>query len=227
MVKEALKMIILWEPCNIQAYLTTLTDQLARSINTKCPLLSVKQKNRRCGHIIGVKFKDDSLNNSAISLLGIALKERQVILSVRSGCVRVAPYIYNSSDEISVVANSFRVLSNQIYSQMASMLKESQFGNILSNNNDMNTTDAAVIRNKRDYSNDVNENDKNDCSGFDISDIQNTTSTEQHIGMVVNESRGNEVVINANEKEGKYRVLVTGSTGSFPLFFIIFIHVLL
>jgi dTDP-4-dehydrorhamnose reductase len=116
MVREALRLILYWTPEKIQAYLRTLTDQLVSSLQVSCPLLDCKSREERCGHILGVRFRSWSgTAASSVSTLGQLLKERNVVVSVRAGWLRIAPYVFNTLPEMVTVAKLLSHLSLASY----------------------------------------------------------------------------------------------------------------
>jgi selenocysteine lyase/cysteine desulfurase len=104
MIREALACILRWRPSCIQRYLTTLTDHIVDEIKGKHLPVIVKDKCNRSGHILGVRLQPHVLDHlrkkgASVGTLGTMLKQRKVVVSVRSGCLRVAPYLYNCKDE--------------------------------------------------------------------------------------------------------------------------------
>lgn len=117
MVREALRLVLFWTPEYIQTYLRNLTDQLVSCLQLSCPLLDWKPREERCGHILGVRFRSWSgtAAASSVATLGKLLKERNVIVSVRSGWLRIAPYVFNTGAEMITMAKLLSHLSLASY----------------------------------------------------------------------------------------------------------------
>jgi selenocysteine lyase/cysteine desulfurase len=105
MIKEALGLILDWKPCHIQAKLADLTNYLVDEIVASKLPITVKPREQRSGHIIGLRLQPEAQaaldeRNVSVGAIGAALKERGVFVSVRAGGLRVAPYVYNTREEI-------------------------------------------------------------------------------------------------------------------------------
>jgi len=106
MVREALQLLTLkWSPHAIQSYLMSLTDSIATQLETLLgsSVVVIKPKSLRSGHILGLRLLDPTSGASVLSEVHRRLKEHRVYVSVRSGWLRVSPYIYNTPSE----ANAF------------------------------------------------------------------------------------------------------------------------
>ena len=106
MVREALQLLTLkWSPHAIQSYLMSLTDFIATQLETLLgsSVVVIKPKSLRSGHILGLRLLDPTSGASVLSEVHRRLKEHRVYVSVRSGWLRVSPYIYNTPSE----ANAF------------------------------------------------------------------------------------------------------------------------
>jgi|TARA_Y100000310_G_scaffold95877_1_gene93644 selenocysteine lyase/cysteine desulfurase len=89
MAIAALNQVYEWGVENIQKTLSILTDEMAeRAIEFG---LSVRNKNHRAPHILGIQFKD-----GVPSKLAKSLKRRNIYVSTRGNSIRVAPYLYNT-----------------------------------------------------------------------------------------------------------------------------------
>ena len=104
MVRESLQLTLRWSPQAIQSYLMSLTDSIATQLETLLgSSVVIKPKPLRSGHILGLRLLDPMSGASLLSEVHRRLKEHKVYVSVRSGWLRVSPYIYNTPSE----ANAF------------------------------------------------------------------------------------------------------------------------
>jgi selenocysteine lyase/cysteine desulfurase len=106
MINESLKLITLWNPKNIQTYLTYLTDYFINKLenlilNNYCKdIFIILSKTNRCGHIIGLKIKDNNIYNINAINIGNILLENNIYVSIRSGSIRISPYIFNTINDM-------------------------------------------------------------------------------------------------------------------------------
>lgn len=102
MINESLRLITIWKPINIYSYLTYLTDYFINElekliINNFCKdIFIIFTKSNRCGHIIGLKIKNDNNNFENAINIGKILNKNNIYISVRSGSIRISPYIFNT-----------------------------------------------------------------------------------------------------------------------------------
>lgn len=112
MVAEGLATVLRYEVSDIQSYLKTLTDALADRIS-ELPFsfgLCVVPPQHRSPHILGVRITS-SLSASHICRL---LKRRQVHISVRANALRIAPYVYNTPQDISEFVTALSDVCSQL-----------------------------------------------------------------------------------------------------------------
>jgi selenocysteine lyase/cysteine desulfurase len=102
MLIAALEQVLAWDPANVQAYCGELTRDLigeARGLG-----YSVEDEAWRGAHLFGLRAPADA--DSA--RLQAALRERRVSVSQRGDAVRVAPHVYNTPDDVAVLADALR-----------------------------------------------------------------------------------------------------------------------
>ena len=95
-------------PVCVQRRLSGLTAYFLAQLHTVegCTALEASPPHLRCGHIVGLRFAPGAATGAAMmSQLNARLKrDFKVIASVRSGYLRIAPYVYNTSAEMAAVA---------------------------------------------------------------------------------------------------------------------------
>jgi selenocysteine lyase/cysteine desulfurase len=91
----------------IQRYLTHLTDMLADAIERHpASIIEVLPKGMRSGHIIGLRLKETANSYITVHDLAKDLQENaRVSLAVRHGCIRLAPHVYVTPEEVSQVVS--------------------------------------------------------------------------------------------------------------------------
>lgn len=89
----ALSQILEWGVANIQETLSVLTD----AIQEKAAALGLEtpDSSQRVGHMIGIKLSD-----SQVVKLRKELADNQVYVSFRGSSMRVAPYLFNTLDDV-------------------------------------------------------------------------------------------------------------------------------
>lgn len=113
-VKQALTLTLHWRPAAIQAQLRELTDCLAdKLIRYLGARVSIVPSSQRCGHILGVRLgvgilpaeeeEDEegvggrrSRRQEFLHEVLEALKRHGVVVSLRGGCLRLSPYVFNT-----------------------------------------------------------------------------------------------------------------------------------
>jgi hypothetical protein len=104
MEREALQLLTLkLSPQAIQSYLMSLTDSISTQLETLLgsSVVVIKPKSLRSGHILGLRLLDPTFGASVLSEVHRRFKELRVHVSVRSGWLRVSPYIYSTPSEAS------------------------------------------------------------------------------------------------------------------------------
>jgi len=102
-----------WGPANMQERLRGLTnlmaDTLARFLGTRVRILP---KSERCGHILGVRLAEEDGEEVANTLRALceSLCEHGVLVSVRGCCLRISPYLFNTSKEVLCFCSLFTQL---------------------------------------------------------------------------------------------------------------------
>ncbi|MBN4081288.1 aminotransferase class V-fold PLP-dependent enzyme [Caldithrix abyssi] len=93
MAMAALNQISEWGVENIRETLSQITDEMAkRALDLE---LSVRDKNHRAPHILGIQFQD-----GVPEKLTESLKQENIYVSIRGNSMRIAPYLYNSMKDI-------------------------------------------------------------------------------------------------------------------------------
>jgi len=112
-------------PC-VQRRLSGLTAYFLAQLHTVegCTALEASPGHLRCGHIVGLRFAPSitpgaTAGAEMMSHLNARLKQHKVIASVRSGYLRVAPYVYNTSAEMAAVARLVAQLAAEVSSTTA------------------------------------------------------------------------------------------------------------
>lgn len=89
----ALRQTLEWGVERIEAYIRTLTDQIAA--HAESIGLGVAQEHLRSGHLMGVR-----LRGADPEMIAKGLAEANVFVSVRGDAMRVAPHVYNNTDDV-------------------------------------------------------------------------------------------------------------------------------
>lgn len=103
MMIAALKQIIAWNPAQIQQYCRNLTEPLVE----KLPELGyqVEDPHWRAHHMFGIRLPDKVDSNN----LQQTLKERNIHISVRGTAIRIAPNVYNDTNDIQALLDALKV----------------------------------------------------------------------------------------------------------------------
>ena len=95
---KALELVLRWGPERVRAHLQAFTDRVAAKAST----LGLHTPKHRAGHIVGVsKVGDREWSDRCSSFL----KSKGVIVASRFGKLRVAPHIYNTSEEVDLLCD--------------------------------------------------------------------------------------------------------------------------
>ncbi|ELR71064.1 Cysteine desulfurase [Fulvivirga imtechensis AK7] len=94
MMLEALKQINAWKPSNIQEYCASITAQALKRLNDSNFI--VEDSRYRGEHLFGIRAKA-GINQQRLKTL---LARENILVSVRGDAVRVAPHLYNTSDDM-------------------------------------------------------------------------------------------------------------------------------
>jgi len=102
----------------VQRRLSGLTAHFLAQLHTVegCTALEASPPHLRCGHIVGLRFAPGAAAGAEMmSQLNARLKrDFKVIASVRSGYLRVAPYVYNTSAEMAAIARLVAQLAAEV-----------------------------------------------------------------------------------------------------------------
>jgi selenocysteine lyase/cysteine desulfurase len=100
MMKTALQQIIDWGVSNIQDYCRALSDELTDGLNA----LGYKIEDPACraGHIFGIRLPDHIKTEVA----KLKFQEKNISVSFRGSAIRVAPNVYNTSDDIGIMRSA-------------------------------------------------------------------------------------------------------------------------
>ena len=93
MAVTALKQVLAWTPEAIQKTLTQFTDRI--TVETAKLGLSPIPKDRRAGHLLGVRFPDKLPDGIQQHLM-----HHNVYVSIRGNAIRIAPHLYNSENDM-------------------------------------------------------------------------------------------------------------------------------
>ncbi|WP_235299426.1 aminotransferase class V-fold PLP-dependent enzyme [Portibacter marinus] len=94
MMHTALTQLQVWTVEGLQAYSTNLIDDYLNAF--KANGCFIEESSGRCNHILGVKLPD----HFDMKKLSLALKERNVHISLRGKVIRLATSIYNSRSDL-------------------------------------------------------------------------------------------------------------------------------
>lgn len=104
MALAALRQLDDWGVESIQATLGRLTDRIGDEAEELG--LSALPRDRRVGHVIGVRFR-----GGVPSELPERLQNERVYVSIRGNAVRIAPHVYNDESDVERLLEVFRTLS--------------------------------------------------------------------------------------------------------------------
>lgn len=101
MVRQSLTLLDSWTVNLIQTYTSRLTNLLYTLLVPIHQYIHIPSA--RCGHILGVKFRDDS--RVCMSTLVKMLKEKHVYVAVRGGYLRIAPHVHTTHAHMHILAS--------------------------------------------------------------------------------------------------------------------------
>ena len=93
MLKEALTQLLIWTPEAIQNYCLAITKAPLENLSTA---YTIEDPLWRANHLFGIRLVDPTKMNSIKALL----HENSMSVSFRGDCIRIAPNVYNTKDEI-------------------------------------------------------------------------------------------------------------------------------
>jgi selenocysteine lyase/cysteine desulfurase len=93
MAIAALEQILSWGASNILETISTLTGRIAEYARSEG--YAVLPPEQRCGHMIGIRHPE-----GVPSELAALFREARVFVSIRGDSIRIAPHLYNDSNDI-------------------------------------------------------------------------------------------------------------------------------
>ncbi|MFN5169725.1 MAG: aminotransferase class V-fold PLP-dependent enzyme [Cyclobacteriaceae bacterium] len=99
MMLEALRQVNEWTPVRIQQYTEKISrEALAMLREAGCWI----EEEYRGNHLLGVRLPDDI----SLEKVKAALKKNKISVSVRGDSIRVSPHLYNTSDDMKLLART-------------------------------------------------------------------------------------------------------------------------
>lgn len=98
---EALRQLLAWQPARIQAYCRNISDPAVERLLELGALAEPAE--RRCGHLFGVRLNDRFDEQK----LAEAFQRRSVYVSLRGSAIRIAPHVYNETDDLQALTQCF------------------------------------------------------------------------------------------------------------------------
>lgn len=119
MLAESLRLVLEWDPAKVDGHAAVLAAALNHGLDSlnaargkvpgaaACTVVTCKGHSN---HIVGVRI----LNGPDPAAVGAALKERNIHLSVRSGTLRVAMFVYTGLDDIAALVSGLDTVTKEL-----------------------------------------------------------------------------------------------------------------
>lgn len=102
MLNAALSQLVEWSPASIQAYCGALVRELEPRVRQLG--LGIDPADDRCEHLFAIRLA----RGADPAAVRAALASQRVMVSVRGAALRVAPHLYNRSDDLDALVDALR-----------------------------------------------------------------------------------------------------------------------